>query len=352
MSKKKTTKPHILGLFPEEIKDHVKQASLPGFIATQISHWVYKKHILDPTKMKNISKENQAIIATIFEFSLFKSAQTQISKEENAVKSSCTLADNNYVECVVLKEKTYNTLCVSSQCGCPVDCKFCLTGIVGFKRQLEAHEIVAQITYSISIGYPITNIVFMGMGEPLLNHENVFKAIDILTHEDLYNLSKRHITVSTSGYIKGVERLIKEERFVNLAFSVGTVDVLNRHKIMPTETRNPILKFVEVLKQYQDMHNRKLTLEYTLLDQVNDSDYDIRSLINLSKYLNAKVNLINLNPHPKIPYKPISINKLHAIKDQIKQERCPVTVRYKKGQDISAACGQLGESYLKEGEKQ
>ncbi|RAP29334.1 hypothetical protein DID78_03875 [Candidatus Marinamargulisbacteria bacterium SCGC AG-343-D04] len=341
-----TTKQTFFGLLPEEVKETCKDRGIPSFIGDQVLHWVYNKNILDPAKMRNIAKKNQEIIAEIFDFSLFKSVSSLMSHEENAVKNNCVLFDNNIVECVVLKEKKYNTLCISSQCGCPVDCKFCLTGVIGFKRQLTAHEIVAQVVYSHSIGYAITNIVFMGMGEPLLNYENVFKSIDILTHPKTYNISKRNITVSTSGYMAGVERLIKDERFVNLAFSVGMADPLRREQIMPTEKRNPILTFIKVVKEYQSMHNRKLTLEYTLLENVNDSEFDIKSLINLSKYLNAKINLINLNPHPKIPYKPISVKKLHQIRDKIKKEKCPVTVRYKKGQDISAACGQLGESYL------
>lgn len=341
-----TKKHHFYELFPDQIKDICKENALPAFIGNQVLDWVYKKHILDPANMRNISKANQEKLRNIFNFSLFKSVSSLIAKEENAVKNNCVLHDDNIVECVVLKEKTYNTLCVSSQCGCPVDCKFCLTGVIGFKRQLTVEEIVAQVVYSYSIGYPITNIVFMGMGEPLLNYNTVFAAIDILTHEKTYNMSARNITVSTSGYIAGVEQLIKDERFVNLAFSVGSADPLKRIKIMPTEERNPITTFVQVVKKYQSMHNRKLTLEYTLLQDVNDSNLEINALVNLSKYLDAKVNLINLNPHKKIPYKPVSINVLHKIRDRIKKEKCPVTIRYKKGQDISAACGQLGESYL------
>ncbi|RAP26617.1 23S rRNA (adenine(2503)-C(2))-methyltransferase RlmN [Candidatus Marinamargulisbacteria bacterium SCGC AG-333-B06] len=342
----KKEKQSIYDIDAAELKDRCKELGMPGYIADQVLDWLYKKHQLQLDKMKNIAKKNQEILAKNFDFNLFKSVNTITSSEENAIKNSCVLEDGNFLECVILKEKNYNTLCVSSQCGCPVDCKFCLTGVVGFKRQLTTAEIVKQIVYAFSMNQPITNIVFMGMGEPLLNAKPVFKAIDMLTHPKLYNISNRHITVSTSGFVKGIEYLMKNNRVVNLAFSVGSADPIKRERLMPVEKRNPIIEFAKILKEYQSQHNRKLTLEYTLLAGVNDTDYDIKCLINLAKYLNAKINLINLNPHKKIPYKPVSITRIHAIQKTIKKQQCAVTIRYKKGQDITAACGQLGESYL------
>tara|TARA_Y100001968_G_scaffold261605_1_gene249521 strand:+ start:442 stop:1476 length:1035 start_codon:yes stop_codon:yes gene_type:complete len=342
----KKQKISIFDMDADDLKDYCINLGLPGYVADQVLDWVYKKHQLSLEKMKNISKKNHVILSDNIDFELFETVQSETSAEENAIKNSCLLEDGNFLECVVLKEKNYNTLCVSSQCGCPVDCKFCLTGVIGFKRQLTAAEIVKQVVYAFSINQPITNVVFMGMGEPLLNAKQVFKAIDMLTHPKLYDLSKRNITVSTSGFIKGIEYLIKHDRVVNLAFSVGSADPIKRERLMPVEKRNPIIEFAKIVKEYQSQHNRKLTLEYTLLEGVNDTDYDIKALINLAKYLNAKINLINLNPHKKIPYKPVSIGKIHAIQSAIKKQKCAVTIRYKKGQDITAACGQLGESYL------
>jgi 23S rRNA (adenine2503-C2)-methyltransferase len=197
-----------------------------------------------------------------------------------------------------------------------------------------------------SEGYTISHLVFMGMGEPLLNYTEVFNAIDQICDESTWQISKRKITVSTSGYLQGIQRLIKEERYINLAFSVGNADPLKRERIMPIEKRNPLMKVVKAIHEYQQMHNRKLTLEYTLLEDENDSPFAISGLINLAKYLNAKVNLINLNPHPKIPFKPVAISKILAIQRRIKAEKVTATVRYEKGQDITAACGQLGESHF------
>jgi 23S rRNA (adenine2503-C2)-methyltransferase len=337
-------KEYFYSLNKKTLKDLLNKHGFQGYIASQLFDWVYKKHVIDPEKMMNISKDNRKKISELISFKPFSSVSSTTSKEELAIKNLCSLDDGKIVECVILKEKTYNTLCISSQVGCPVDCKFCLTGVMGFKRQLSAGEIIAQVVYAFSIGHPITNIVFMGMGEPLLNYKNVFEAIDQLCSPDTYNISKRKITVSTSGYIQGIKELIKDSNYINLAFSVGSADPLKRIKLMPTENRNKLVDVVAVLKEYQSLHNRKLTLEYTLLENENDSDYDIKSLINLSKYLDAKVNLINLNPHQKIPFKPIKTNALLAIRDRIKENGCAVTIRYKKGQDITAACGQLGES--------
>ena len=338
----------LLSYSLDDLKSILSTIGIKPFVAKQIFNWVYTNHVTSFDQMKNVSKKDQELLKTHFHISPFKDVQFFPSKEENAVKMVLTLRDGQSIEAVVLKEKGYNNLCVSSQAGCAVDCKFCLTGVAGFKRQLKAEEIVGQIYIANSLGYPISQLVFMGMGEPMLNFDEVFKAIDHVTDESTYNIGKRRITVSTSGYLKGIERLIESERYINLAFSVGCADPVKRERIMPIETRNPFVKVIKTLHEYQSLHNRKLTLEYTLLDGVNDEQRDLQALANLSKYLNAKINLINLNPHAKIPFRPVSEKKILSIKQWFVDQKLPVTVRYKKGQDITAACGQLGESILAE----
>lgn len=339
-------KENILSLSTEKFKEKCESVGLKSFVAQQVFDWIFKKHIVVFDKMKNISKKNQEILEANFEVLPFQSCTSFSSKEDNARKCNLKLNDGNIVECVVLKEKSYYTLCVSSQCGCGVDCKFCLTGVVGFRRNLKVEEIIAQVLYANSIGYPISHLVFMGMGEPLMNLDNVIEAINILNQEDRLAISKRKVTVSTSGYLAGIKKLIDKSFYINLAFSVGSADPIKRAPIMPIENRNPIVEVSREIKRYQSLHNRKLTLEYTLLEGKNDSEYEIRSLVNLARYLNAKVNLINLNPHPEIPFNPVSEQKLKMIRDTIRVNEVPVTIRFKKGQDIAAACGQLGESIL------
>ncbi|MGE4169510.1 MAG: 23S rRNA (adenine(2503)-C(2))-methyltransferase RlmN [Candidatus Margulisiibacteriota bacterium] len=339
-------KPHLLSFNREELRNWVQEQGLKPFIADQLLNWVYKRYVLDFEQMTNLAKPLRATLAEALDTLVFTKVEKLVSKDGLAVKYIHTLTDNSYIEMVVLKEKSYNTLCISSQCGCPVDCKFCLTGVSGFKRNLEVQEIIGQLHRSFADGYPISNIVFMGMGEPLLNYDNVFKAIEIITSPDGFGISKRKITVSTAGYLQGIKRLIKDQQFINLAFSVGNADPIKRAALMPIENRNPLMEVVKTIKQYQDMHNRKLTLEYTLLEGKNDSDQDLKGLVGLSKYLNAKINLINLNPHSRIPFKPVSSAVLTAFKEKIHAMGAPVTIRFRKGQDISAACGQLGESRL------
>ena len=337
--------PSVLGYNIKTLKSDVSDLGIKSFVADQIADWVYKKHVSGFSEMRNISTQNQALLDKHFRIEAF-SLHQQIPSDEGAIKLISTLDDGNSVECVILKEKTYNTLCVSSQCGCPAGCTFCLTGYVGFKRQLTMAEIVGQVYLAETLGYPITNLVFMGMGEPMLNFDTIFQSIDWMNDSKSFGIGKRNVTISTVGYLAGIKRLIKEERFVNLAFSVGHPNPKKRVQLMPFQERNPYMEVVESIKHYQSMHNRKLTLEYTTINGFNEDSDAIRELITLGKYLDAKINLINMNPHPKLPHQPISVSKLLEIKERIYREGVPVTVRYRKGQDIAAACGQLGESHL------
>ena len=340
------TKTNILGYTRETLRAKLAEMAIKPFIADQILDWIYKKFKLDFSDMVNIAKETRARLDEVFEIRFFKNIETLESDGGRATKMIITLNDGKYIEAVVLREKKYNTLCVSSQCGCPVDCKFCLTGVAGFKRNLESYEIVGQILLANQLGHPISNLVFMGMGEPLLNYDNVFEAINLMNAEYSFHISKRKMTVSTSGYIQNIKRLISEKNYINLAFSVGHANPSKRVVLMPIEARNPIMEIVALLHEYQTMHNRKLTLEYTLIQDKNEDDQAIRELSNISKYLNAKINLINLNPHPKIPFRPVTTKRLHEVRDLLENSGVPVTIRFRKGDDISAACGQLGESCL------
>jgi 23S rRNA (adenine2503-C2)-methyltransferase len=339
-------KKSIYGTTLETLKVTFSGMGLRPFVASQVLSWIYKKNVTDVRRMTNISNDVKLKISQRLSFDRFKSVQQIPSEDELAVKLICELQDAQKIECVVLKEKSHLTLCISSQAGCPVDCKFCLTGVAGFKRNLDASEIVMQVLEAKQLGFDIKNLVFMGMGEPLLNYDQLFIAIEILNSDWGYNIGARHITISTSGYLASINRLIKDNRFVNLAFSVGSAFPVTRNQIMPIEARNPILKVARRLHDYLKLHNRKLTLEYTLLQSVNDSVFEIEGLINLAKYLDAKINLINLNPHEKIPFKPIDSDSLSLIKERIQSAGARVTVRFKKGQDIAAACGQLGESII------
>lgn len=336
----------LLGQDPQEAIPALCELGMPRLAAKQLMQWVYRG-VLSADGMTDISKAVRATFETLgIGLNPFKQVRSYSAKGDLATKFELTLDDGAKIESVVLHESDYHTLCVSSQSGCPVDCRFCLTGVVGFKRQLRVDEILGQLSVAIQAGFPITNVVFMGMGEPLLNADAVLAAIDAMNAPWGFGLSKRNVTVSTSGYVAGIRRLIDEKRAVNLAFSVGSPDPTIRRTIMPIEDRNPIMTVARTSKEYGALHNRKLTLEYTLLDGVNHSDQECRELAHLAQYLDAKVNLINLNPHPKIPFRPVSEATLQRFKTGLAKQKVPVTIRFKRGQDIAAACGQLGESCL------
>lgn len=345
MTKQESVKT-ILDLSKKELQNLVTGFGAKPFVANQILEWVYKKKVIDYDQMTNLSKDHREKLKALIPIVPFVNVEVLPSKDRLATKYIFELEGHQFIEAVVLVEKSYNTLCISSQSGCPVDCKFCLTGYAGFKKQLSRGEILGQLLYVMSDGHAISNLVYMGMGEPLLNVENVYASIERITAEDGFYISRRSITVSTSGYIQGIKYLMEQDIAINLAFSVGNPNPEKREVLMPIEKRNPINEVSRVLAQYLKMHNRKLTLEYTLLLGENDGDDELEELGNLAKYLNAKVNLINLNPHPKISYKPVSSKTMKMFKQRLTDRGVRATIRYTKGQDIVAACGQLGESLL------
>ena len=341
------TKTAFLGLLPETVADQFTQANKKSYVAKQVLTWVYQSQVTDIAGMTNVSKKDREWLSETYDFMPLELVQRLPAADKTAIKYIFKLSDGNTIESVVLNEKTYQTLCISSQCGCGINCQFCLTGVSGLRRNLTVAEIVAQVMAVNQDGNKISRLVFMGMGEPMANVDNVLAAIGIISHDNALNISKRKITVSTSGILGGIQKLIDNGIYLNLAFSVGHPDPEKRESVMPIEKTNPIAKVSQLLHTYLKQHNRKLTLEYTLLQGVNDDTQAIRELINLARFLNAKVNLINLNPHKRIPYKPISSTAMANIKHQIDVADVPVTIRFTKGQDVVAACGQLGESLLK-----
>ncbi|MBT5856581.1 23S rRNA (adenine(2503)-C(2))-methyltransferase RlmN [bacterium] len=339
---------YLLDYTLEELKVAVQDLGLPKYTASQLLTWVAQKNIRDYSAMTNISKAHQETLKQKLPISPYTRAKKLPAPDGSAIKYIFELAPKQFVEAVVLQEKDYKTLCISSQCGCPVGCKFCVTGYAGFKTNLSAGQITGQLHYIQGDGHKISNIVYMGMGEPLLNYDSVFKSIDNLTDPKGFGLGKRRITVSTSGYIQGIKRLIADEQTINLAFSVGSPNPINRLQMMPFEKQNPIMKIAPLLKEFSSQHNRQLTLEYTLCEGMNDKKEDAIQLANLATYLFAHVNLINLNPHPSIPYKPVQLKTIRNFHRWIKNQDVSCTLRGTKGQEVVAACGQLGESMLKD----
>jgi 23S rRNA (adenine2503-C2)-methyltransferase len=336
-------KKNILGLSLVELKKGFVRLGLKPFVAAQVYNWVFKKNCTDISSMGNISKDNKEKIRDMFSFSWFDSVETLEDEESLATKYVFTLKDKNKVEAVILKERGYDTICISSQVGCALGCKFCMTGTLGLKRNLEVEEIVGQVLYACQEGFNISHLVFMGMGEPMANIDAVLKAMSIMQSEDSFNISFRKMTVSTAGLIKGLQKFFSAKLPVNLALSVGNTDPIKRILLMPVEKTNPLISVVKLIAEARKEYKRMITLEYTVMESRNDDEEAISELINLAKYLDAKVNLINYNIVKDLPYRSVSQNLLLKIRNTIADAEVPVTIRYKKGQSILAGCGQLGE---------
>jgi len=276
-------------------------------------------------------------------------AKVLLSKEKTA-KAVLTLNDGLKIESVLLRHKdNRNTICVSSQAGCPLGCQFCLTGQMGFKRNLEYFEIVEQVLFFARLLKKpfdtaqgrVTNIVFMGMGEPFLNHDNVIKAIKVLNDKDGFNLGSRHFSISTVGITEGIEKLSKENLQVNLAISLHAPDDELREKIMPINKKYPLRKIMEAVKNYIEKTKRRVMFEYIMIEDVNDSEEQAKKLAELLKGISLSfVNLISYNPTGI--FKPSLPERIKIFKEILEKNGISATQRYRFGQDIRAACGQLG----------
>ncbi|MFA5879350.1 MAG: 23S rRNA (adenine(2503)-C(2))-methyltransferase RlmN [Candidatus Margulisiibacteriota bacterium] len=332
----------LLNFTFSELKTFFKNVKAEPFLASQIFDWIYKKYKLEFPEMSNIAVFNQKKLIEYFQIISVKNIKKIESNNKLAIKYIFELNDGNFIESVILKEKDYYTICVSSQVGCALKCVFCKTGYLGFKRNLEVSEILMQILSALKDGYKISHIVFMGMGEPLLNYENVMKSIEIITDPNALNISKRKITISTSGIIDGLKKIIADDKKINLALSIGATNPQKRKLLMPVENRNQLHEVIRLLKEFTQQCNRQLTLEYTLIKDKNDSKTDLEELINLAKYLRAKVNLIELNPITEFNFNPLNKGEILNIKNFLIKNGINTTIRFRKGLDINAACGQLG----------
>lgn len=266
-----------------------------------------------------------------------------VSKNKDSVKALIELEDGLKVESVLMQHKDRNTICVSSQVGCPLGCKFCATGINGYKRDLTYSEIVAQAVFFARFlkkeNRKITNIVFMGMGEPFLNYDNVLKAIKILNDPEGFNLGARRMSISTVGIIEGINKLAKENLQVNLAISLHASNDDLRTQIMPINKKYPLNKILNAVDKYIEATGRKVMFEYIMIKDFNDS---VGSAEELAKFMKKHLYLVNLiNYNPTGIFTPADSSNIKEFKDVLEEKGVKVTERYRLGSDIEAACGQL-----------
>jgi len=337
--------PSFFGLSRVALRASLLGHGLPGFRAEQMYSWVYRKHVRDPLGMTNLPLAFRRTLPGICDLALPETASVHASPDGHTHKFVLRLADGARVESVSMRTPKRLTFCISSQVGCALGCTFCATGLMGLKRNLRAHEIVAQV---MAMGEfhgwrdDRFNIVYMGMGEPLANLAAVSDSIRVLHDDRGLNLGARRVTVSTSGLVPQIRELTKLDLQLGLAVSLhATTDAL-RDQLVPVNKRWPIRELLDAAKEYGRTVGRRVTLEYTLLGGVNDSMEDADRLAGFARELPSKVNLIPYNPVPGLHWKRPTPEAIEAFAARLLPHAPAVTVRHTQGGEIWAACGQLG----------
>jgi 23S rRNA (adenine2503-C2)-methyltransferase len=337
----------ITGLTFEELKEEILKIGFKSFRTSQIFQWIYQKGVFDFENMTNISKEHRNILKNSFKISIPSIKYIQESTD-GTIKFALQLKNNNLVESVLIPDDKRLTLCLSTQVGCRMGCKFCFTAKMGFKRNLTPEEIVGQVLaakFFIKGNLKVTNIVFMGMGEPFDNFENLKKSLKIILDENGLNFSSRRVTVSTCGILDKIVNF-GEEFNVNLAVSLHSAFNDKRNSIMPVNKIYPLEKLIEICKKYPLKNRQRITFEYIMIDDFNDSLEDAKKLVSLIAQLKSKVNLIRFNSFPDANYKPSGFKKIETFQNYLISKGIATILRKSKGEDILAACGQLAGKLL------
>lgn len=339
----------ITGLTRAQLESHFKDLGKERYRAEQVFFWLYRKRVENFSEMTNLSKDARQYLEENFYIHRPPLVSEQVSEEDSARKFLLKMTDDKTIETVVMPIKDRITQCVSSQVGCAMSCSFCNTGDMGLMRNLKTHEIVDQVLesgrrlgpeFEESFGERITNLVFMGMGEPMQNLEAVCDAISIFTDQFGLNISHRKITVSTSGVVPQMLELGKRFK-VNLAVSLNATTDELRDQIMPVNRRYNLSALLQACRNYPLGPTRRITFEYVLLAGLNDTIKDAERILKLLRGIPSKVNLIPFNPHPASPYKRPSLPTVLAFQKYLLDRGMTTTVRFSKGPDILAACGQL-----------
>ncbi len=310
---------------------------------SQILRWLYKEAVSSFEEMTNLSKRFRQDLGEVSVISNLHPLQVEEAKD-GTKKFLFQLADGNHIESVLIPDKARLTLCISTQAGCAMRCRFCLTGKMGLKRNLVSSEILNQILAVKRIlprQKSITNIVLMGMGEPLANYDNTMKAIRLMTHPDAFKFSSRRVTLSTVGLLPELKRLANEKISFRLAISLNASDDETRSHLMPINDRYPMESVLEACRNFPLRPRTRITFEYVLVEGVNDSSQDANQLLKILRGIPSKVNLIPLNEAPAIPFKRPSEEKVRRFQEILMEGGVAAIVRSSKGGEISAACGQL-----------
>ncbi|TVQ73592.1 MAG: 23S rRNA (adenine(2503)-C(2))-methyltransferase RlmN [Oceanospirillales bacterium] len=340
---------NLLGLSPKQLEDFFESIGEKRFRATQVLKWLHQQGASSFDEMTNISKTLRQRLAEVADIREPEVILEKISNDGTR-KWVIRMDGGSSIEMVLIPEGSRKTLCVSSQVGCALDCSFCSTGKQGFNRNLSAAEIIAQLRVAIRSFGPfdpkderrVTNVVFMGMGEPLLNFDNVVAATELMMDDNAYGLSKRRVTISTAGVVPAIDRLAGLSD-VSLAVSIHAPNDELRNQLVPVNRRYPLKELIAACNNYLSHLNDKrvITVEYTLLEGINDQPEHARQLLKLLRQLPCKLNLIPFNPFPNSGYTKPSSEAILKFKQIIVNGGIVTTVRKTRGDDVDAACGQL-----------
>ena len=342
-----TTQPNLLGLERSALEQFCLQMGEKRFRADQLLQWIHRLGADDFSVMTNLGKTLRNRLAASARITLPGIVLDRTARDGTR-KWVLELRDGNRIEMVFIPEAQRGTLCISSQVGCQLNCDFCETARQGYNRNLDVAEIIGQAWIAQRLlpaapgrPSPVTNVVFMGMGEPLLNLENVAGAVSLLLDDHAYGLARKRVTVSTAGVVPGIDRL-RELAPVSLAVSLHAADDELRDKLVPLNRRYPLAELIPACERFiAPEKNRKVTFEYTLMDGVNDSPRQAKTLVRLLSGIPSKINLIPFNPFPGAPYRRSSEAAIERFKDVLLAHGFIATVRRTRGEEIDAACGQL-----------
>ena len=333
----------LTGLRLEEVESLVDQMGQPRYRGRQLFRWVQARRVRDLGTMTDLSRTLRDALLT--KVVIGRPALATVQRAADGTrKFLLRLGDDEEIESVLIPDEDRRTACISTQVGCPLACRFCLTGLMGMRRNLTAAEIVGEVLLLQDQMAPterLSNLVLMGMGEPLLNFPEVERALTILCDERGANFSPRRITLSTAGHVPGIKKLAASDLGVNLAVSLSATTDAVRDRIMPINKRWPIAELLKACREYPLPNRRRLTFEYVMLDGVNDSPADAKRLARLLHGIRCKINLIPFNATPDLPDRPSPRGRVEAFQQLLCDVHLTATIRESRGQDISAACGML-----------
>ena len=328
----------LLGMTLTELQSVTKDLGMPAFAAKQIASWLYDKKVTSIDEMTNLSLKHRELLKGEYDLGI-SAPVDEMRSVDGTVKYLYQVSDNHFVEAVYIPDEDRATLCVSSQVGCKMNCKFCMTGKQGFTASLTANQILNQIA-ALPERDKLTNVVMMGMGEPLDNLDEVLKALHILTASYGYGWSPKRITLSSVGLRKGLQRFIEESE-CHLAISLHSPFHEERLSLMPVEKAYPAQGVIDLIRQYDFSHQRRVSFEYIVFKNLNDSLKHAKALICLLNDVDCRVNLIRFHAIPNVPLESSDLAKMEVFRDTLNNAGIVCTIRASRGEDIFAACGML-----------